>query len=159
MQNKEVYTNLCSGSQGRVPNPISLHPVFLILRWYWGSASIAGNNACFTMYNTLWLYGERLYYRIVFYKKRMECFFLWLLLWCFFSPCTRKGIQAQDGDITYFVLSSTKENDGETRGKRGASADSRHLWPSAVVPYTISPSFTGMTSWFSLWRLSRSFWL
>ena len=54
------------------------------------------------------------------------------------------GIQAQDGDITYFVVS--KESDEGTRRKRGASANSRHLWPSAIVPYTISPSFTGMTS-------------
>lgn len=61
-----------------------------------------------------------------------------------FSTTAQIGIQAQDGDITYFVVS--KESDEGTRRKRGASANSRHLWPSAIVPYTISPSFTGMTS-------------
>ena len=73
------------------------------------------------------------------------------------STTEQIGIQAQDGDITYFVVSSTKESDEGTRRRRGASANSRHLWPSAIVPYTISPSFTGMTSWFSLWKLSRLF--
>ena len=74
-----------------------------------------------------------------------------------FSTTEQIGIQAQDGDITYFVVPSTKESDEGTRRRRGASANSRHLWPSAIVPYTISPSFTGMTSWFSLWKLSRLF--
>ena len=95
----KVYTNSCSGSQGRAPDPISLHfvnfpayariaqlslphiePVLssvvaclpylaMVMR---ECLYIATNNACFTTYNTLWLYGECLYYRIVFYKKRRE---------------------------------------------------------------------------------------
>ena len=61
--------------------------------------------------------------------------------------CT--GIQAHDDDIAYFVVSSTEDSDGETRGKRAASSDPRHLWPNATVPYIISPSFTGMVADFN----------
>ena len=116
MQNKEVYTNLCTGSQGRAPNPISLHPVFLILRWYWGSASIAGNNACFTMYNTLWLYGEHLYYRMVFYKKIMECFIPTVTMMFLFSMHPKRDTGTRWGYNILCVVKYQREwwrNTGE----------------------------------------------
>ena len=64
-------------------------------------------------------------------------------------PLLCTGIQAHDDDIAYFVVSSTEDSDGETRGKRPASSNPRHLWPNATVPYIISPSFTGMMADFN----------
>jgi len=58
-------------------------------------------------------------------------------------PLIPAGIQARIGDIAYFTVSNAIDSDVGSKEKRAASSDPRHLWPNAIVPYSISSAYTG----------------